>query len=447
MDLSAEGSWNELDNILPLVGSQVFHIDIAVIKREPEDYIHSWRSMEYFKLLGQLKTRRKQILDGDDSDVTRNEYKKDLSRLIQAQKDATRRNGIRFKTPNYRPDGILSDREVAELLQPYRQYENSDENYRLSGVSVDDTTSFLERQLERSVPELDESFVANLPGKWKLTSPYAYIGKMKYHSNLASDAVVETVPLTAGGWSVPEDQAELFKKAAYARLLILKTPKAKVSAYREVVDDRGNTIRIYRNPKSTNTRNIAASEQDIKVAAESFALIKDRIGSDKKPVTVSFIASSSIIPGRSKSKSGKSLGFAFAGGGAHVYADRNKNRVGTEVLPTDEYNPQSSWHSYVPKDDDEYLMHTIIHEIGHVHMYKYWGQDNVLDDGRQALENDYKKFGIDRLRANAISRYGRESNVEHFAEAYARYIMTGDATTEFLDLLRSKGLLKSQKDG
>lgn len=403
--------------------------------------------MEYFKLLGQLKTRRKQILDGDNSDGTRNEYKKDLSKLIQAQKDAARRNAIRFKTPNYRPDGILNDREVAELLQPYRQYENSDENPRTSGISIDDTTSFLERQLEMAVPELDESFVANLPGKWKLTSRYAYIGRIKYHSNLASDTIVETLPKNMGGWSLPAEQTELFKKSAYARLLILSTPKAKVSTYREIVDDRGNTIRLYRNPRSSSPRNISATEKDIKVAADAFALIKDRIGSDKKPVTVSFVTSSSIVPGRVKSKSGKSLGFAFAGGGAHVFADRNKNRVGTEVLATEKYDPQSSWHSYIPKDDDEYMMHTIIHEIGHVHMYKYWGQDNILNTGREALENDYKKFGIDRLRANAISRYGRESNVEHFAEAYSRYIMTGDATPEFLDLLRSKGLLKSQKDG
>jgi antirestriction protein ArdC len=77
----------------------------------------------------------------------------------------------------------------------------------------------------------------------------------------------------------------------------------------------------------------------------------------------------------------------------------------------------------------------LYHEIGHVIADQKWKNDSRL---RSAYESS-------NVKGQVVSRYGKKSTQEHFAEAFARYVETGDATPEFLELLRSKGLLKSQQ--
>lgn len=78
--------------------------------------------------------------------------------------------------------------------------------------------------------------------------------------------------------------------------------------------------------------------------------------------------------------------------------------------------------------------HVVAHEFGHtVH--------NSL--GRGFSNNaEYAKVAA----ADQITPYGNQSFAEHFAESFSKYIQTGQATPEFLDFLRSVGLLKSQQN-
>lgn len=78
--------------------------------------------------------------------------------------------------------------------------------------------------------------------------------------------------------------------------------------------------------------------------------------------------------------------------------------------------------------------HVVAHEFGHtVH--------NSL--GRGFSNNaEYAKVAA----ADKVTTYGNQSFAEHFAESFSKYVQTGQATPEFLDFLRSSGLLKSQQN-
>lgn len=245
------------------------------------------------------------------------------------------------------------------------------------------------------------------------------------------------------------DDVEAYKRFNYAKVLASKSAAGNKATFRDIVDNRGNKIRVFRNPRSTNPANLAASDGDIRVAAEAFGLIRERLGSDKKPVTFSFVSPSSILPDGREGKSGSSrtLGYAYSGGEAHGFADRHKGNSSLRSEWGKTYDPDTSWHSVMFSSEEDNLRHTVIHEYAHVVMYKYWGGDTAGDRGEQELIRDYNRFAIKiKSGRTKISRYGSKNTAEHFAEAFARYVATGDASPEFRDLLRSKGLLKSQQE-
>ena len=100
------------------------------------------------------------------------------------------------------------------------------------------------------------------------------------------------------------------------------------------------------------------------------------------------------------------------------------------------FNPD--WYSTDVKSLNSAYEHIIVHETGHLMMYKHWGSDK--DSGRSSLVADMKKFKV----SGGASQYGDQSPSENFAEQYAKYLLTGDASPEFLALLESKGLTKAQ---
>ena len=298
------------------------------------------------------------------------------------------------------------------------------------------------------MPELNENAISNLPGGWKLSNKESFLSQMRVTSDRATDNIVRGYGSVRDALTSSDD-VELYKKYSYAKVLASKSAAGNKATFRDIVDNRGNKIRVFRNPRSTNPSNLTASDGDIKVAAEAFNLIRDRLGSDKKPVTFSFISPSSILPdGREgKSSSSQTLGYAYANGEAHGFADRHKGSSSLRSEWGKTYNPDTSWHSVTSSSEEDNLRHTVIHEYAHVIMYKYWGGDTAGDRGEDELIRDYGRFGIQiKSGRTKISKYGSKNTAEHFAEALARYVATGQASPEFRDLLRSKGLLKSQQE-
>lgn len=404
----------------------------------------------YHDALRRLQGIRKEIAEGDDSEEAKNAYISALTNILDRQKSASTRSGLRYKTPDYRPDGILDGADVARLLSPYRNFENSEENKQRPARSLDGVIASLEQKIQFEVPELDENVVSNLPGGWKVSKKESFIAGIKTDSNRAVDRIVNRFGSTRDAMTSAED-VEAYKKYNYAKALAAKAAAGNKATFRDIVDNRGNTIRVFRNPRSSNNTNLAATDKDIRVAAESFNLIRDRMGSDKKPVRFSFIAPSSILPDGRQGKpgSGRTLGYAYLGGEAHGFADRFRDNSDLQSEWNKPYDPNTSWHSVETSSEEENLRHTVIHEYAHVIMYKYWATDSLsFTPGKEELAKDYKKFGVQiKSGSTKVSRYGSKNVAEHFAEAYARYVITGQASPEFLQVLRSKGLLKSQQEG
>jgi DNA polymerase III epsilon subunit-like protein len=89
----------------------------------------------------------------------------------------------------------------------------------------------------------------------------------------------------------------------------------------------------------------------------------------------------------------------------------------------------SWWSVEIRPNSSDVLDSTIHHELGHA----------AHDAGKIDTSAE--------LRAKLPpSRYGAKNNNEKFAEYMAKYIRTGEAPPWFIDLLRSKGLLKSQQN-
>lgn len=291
--------------------------------------------------------------------------------------------------------------------------------------------------LQANVPNIDPNLVSNIPGNWRLASRDVLIGHIM--------TGIDRANAMYGSSNQASTDAEnaLRKRRLVIRSLrsLNRRQQLQKSAFAELVDDRGNTIRVYSDPRSKGSGKGVGSDQDIQSAATAFQKIRDKVGSDKQPVIVSLVSPSSFLPSqRDASTESNTLGFAFPGAGAHILPSRLKAHW--DKAGASEPYTEDSWHSVEYKTYEDKVIQTTVHEIGHVLMYKYWGNDS-FDNGATALTRDYKAFGV---FGQKVSRYGTKNVAEHFAEAYARYILTGDATPEFMDLLRSKGLLKSQQE-
>ena len=378
------------------------------------------------------------MLNGDPS-VTKEQYIEELTKALQFHSEDTPA-GYRYVAPRLRPDGILSNEEVARIIAPFQKAQHDKDNLakpKAANVLEAQIQQYL-ASIERNIPNVSQGLVDNLPGNWKLAAKKATTARILAGIKDAQDmysGFFDTSNLSDAEKKIRENSWA----ARSLRSLSLQG-KANKAAFAEVIDDRGNVIRIFNNPRSVGKA--VGTDEDVRAVAKSLKMIRDAVGSDKKPVVISIVANSSFLPSqRDSDTDSNTLGFAFSGGGAHILPSRLKTNWDKSGA-SGPYG-SNSWHSAEYTTYEGKVIHTVIHEIAHVMMYKYWGDDRK-DNGATALRRDYTKFGLD---GQFVSRYGQKNASEHFAEAYSRYILTGDATPEFMNLLRSKGLLKSQQNG
>lgn len=342
--------------------------------------------------------------------------------------------GYRYTPSTFKSDGILSGRELALVNGPAQAAAASQENQsKPKPRSLDAAIAANSRLIAASVPKISESDLRTLNGSWIQRDPSAYVDRL-------SDAAVKSsygylnVDSVEGAF-----RAKMAIKSALARYAAGGGNK-KARVFAELVNkDNGDVIRMFGSPRSESK--LAGTMADAKLTSDALAKIHETTNVTK-PLQMSVVAPGTILPDGSTSGDSRALGYAFPGGGGHVLPDRLQKMMTNGNNSGDEYNPETSWHSVPQNSYEEAFTHTVVHEIGHVLMYKYWGDDMPMRRGDESLKRDYQQLGIDKQK---ISRYGTRNHKEHFAEAYARYVLTGDATAEFRDLLGSKGLLKSQK--
>jgi hypothetical protein len=156
---------------------------------------------------------------------------------------------------------------------------------------------------------------------------------------------------------------------------------------------------------------------------------------NKEPITVNVMSNQTVggVPNAIASELGDGdLAFTYFGGnGVYIYPEKVKKLLKDGV--------DADWFSTETLDAKDLYNHLIVHETAHLQMYRLWGSDT--NTGTKALEQDFATF---KVRKDGTSTYGNESVAESFAEQYAKYLITGNASPEFLDLLSSKGLTKAQ---
>ena len=193
------------------------------------------------------------------------------------------------------------------------------------------------------------------------------------------------------------------------------------------------TIRVYAADKGSNGRfGSTLDDADAKSIARGISEAR-KYRFNKDPLIVNVLdRDSKVGPKAVHDELGDGdVAFTYIGGnGVYLYPDKVENVTSSDT-----------WFSTSTDTRNETIKHLIVHETGHLQMYKLWGEDSSGRGSRQALEKDFAKFNVQK---DGTSDYGNESISESFAEQYAKYLLTGDASPEFLELLASKGLAKAQ---
>ena len=163
-------------------------------------------------------------------------------------------------------------------------------------------------------------------------------------------------------------------------------------------------------------------------AARAFRFNKDKIS-----VNVLSEASNAAPKAVTSELGGDEVAFTFLGGnGIYLFPEKIEAMLNRPDRPSDFFSTDITTKDLAYK-------HLIVHESGHLQMYKLWGDGK--SSGRKSLEEDFKKFNVSQ---SGTSLYGDESVSESFAEQYAKYLITGNASPEFMELLSSKGLTRAQ---
>jgi hypothetical protein len=193
------------------------------------------------------------------------------------------------------------------------------------------------------------------------------------------------------------------------------------------------SIKLFMGSKSGTMVPVAAPDEVAQIRVGITAARANKFNKDPINVNVMANDSTSAMPTAVSSQlDDGDLAFTYFGGdGVFIYPQRVSKMLADGV--------DSNWFSTNIKDSKDLYKHLIVHETGHLQMYKLWGQGK--GSGRAELEKDFTNFNVSK---DGTSDYGSESISESFAEQYAKYLLTGNASQEFIDLLSSKGLTKAQ---
>lgn len=128
----------------------------------------------------------------------------------------------------------------------------------------------------------------------------------------------------------------------------------------------------------------------------------------------------------------KALAYATPFFGITVFVDRVRSSKSDFDRGTSkqEGTPMDWWSSKINPNTMETWDHTMKHEIGH-----------IVDARSNTLSNS-SGFGS----IGSPSQYGRKNSKEKFAELFAKYMRGEPVSDTFMNILRTKGLLKSQQN-
>ncbi len=315
-------------------------------------------------------------------------------------------------------DRFMSPREVARVaafLHNKNRSGTTPKSYR-------DLRDELATEIRTKLPRIGDHLRA-LGGDWKAEGALEIIDRYKSEFELAYKQL-----------GIPSDEAE-FRAQAKAVAKVKSMLAAKETAHIKLTSSIDNAeIMLYMStdtPDGAPFEPAATADEMGHMLSGIHKARANRFNKDK--IIVNALGTKTALPSNIASQIGDGdAAFTVHGTDGLFIYPKKISAVGNDVS----FNPD--WYSTKVDSAKAAFEHIIVHETGHLIMYKHWGSDK--DNGRASLISDLKKFNV----PGGVSQYGDQSPSESFAEQYAKYLLTGDATPEFLELLSSKGLTKAQ---
>lgn len=356
--------------------------------------------------------------------------------------------------------GTEDARQYAEALRDLLSYHydkfKADESYSSDdlreSLKADELLSSDARSLARALGALhDKNRIGNRP---KTLNQLLDEAKQKFKDNRAD--VRGHIQALGGDWDTKgaiklaedmesEFQAEFTRQGAHSEEATFRAKRKVAQVLNDMATDpkksyivlssqnENASIKLFMDPKSRTMNPVVDETEIVKIRNGITAARANRFNKDPINVNVMANDSTTAMPKvvSDQLDDGDLALTYFGGDGIFIYPERVNQKLSEGI--------DADWFSTETLDSTDLYKHLIVHETGHLQMYKLWGEGK--SSGRSELAEDFKKF---KVQSKQISEYGNESISESFAEQYAKYLITGDASPEFLELLSSKGLTKAQ---
>jgi hypothetical protein len=353
----------------------------------------------------------------DSSVVSKEAYSKQLEEFVTLTNNLALEGAkyykVDYKKIPVKSDGILNDVELANLnaraLKGISEFKGSNG----AAASVAQIETLIKNSSNRTIPGLSKEWTQKTVSE----TYQSYLDGLV--PSAESIALGFGLPASAGRWKATKISLNQYFDLSNGEL---KEPDQSVAT-----GPGGVTLKVKHYPVDEL---FVANPDEIDKTAKTIEKVASLIN---LPEGTDYTLVSTGVGSATGSKN--TLGYANRASGAHTVVNRVRTKEAEDKKGIKPFVENESWMSTnVNAKGGTYFEHAAAHEIGHVVAYKVWPTD-------EQMNQEYAK-----LRKEQVSIYGKESAHEHFAESFAKYILTGKATPAFLDLLRSKNLLKSQQN-
>lgn len=349
---------------------------------------------------------------GSPTDANKDVYKKALKDLIDLQYSV---NPSSAKTTKF-TDSRLSARDVAEInLHIQKQVKDAPDTPTVESVDAEYV------KLAGRATDFDTKFSTH-PTVRELSKDGTY---QSLFDQIDSQQRARANEYVARGY-------DLSVASVLAKTRIIELYNKKLSDGNQVAiefkSSTDNAVILYLDKDF----NPVASPEDVVRLRSALALVNRSGLATKIPSKFTLINSNSRAPGITNAGP-DAQAYSSAGRGVFLLVDRMNNSVG-------DISGKPGWFSTDTKDIDAVFNHIVAHETGHIIQYSEWGSNTPENNGLEALETDFNSRGMST--DDAPSEYAKDSFAEYFAETYARYLLTGEASDAFKELLSDKGLLR-----
>jgi hypothetical protein len=383
----------------------------------------------------------KAALESDPSDENKAAYKDALSSyygrlsVLNAMGGSSyNRDAAPLQVPS---DDLLTPEDVADINGKIRA------TVKEEVKSPDDVevAPLTYEQLVEARSSAENTYSGYLPQGW---APQPVQASMDFEKNKHAE-VFKQIVSTLGGDSFAGISDSLAESLAVglmrARLTNLATNEYDAPAWHSISNELGDVIHVSQKGKPGSEKRYNSTDAEIDTVANVFKKMRDKLNIGDKPMEFAMFDSKDVDPTGA-------LGFVYTEAmwsttgayqaRAHAIMDKLPNIKKNLAADKDPFEPGKSWWAVdLAGREDDLLEYIASHEMGHVMQ-----PEALRQFGKNLSQAVWNKFYGPVAGSHKVSQYGTTNNNEHFAESFAKFLMTGQAHPEFMKFLQTTGLLK-----